>query len=89
MLAGACILIPGLPLRAAVLGHSLRSPCGDRAGSLALLPTRRSGEAREGTRKRRRRRGAVHGGAAGMGREVWGGERCAPGVPLRFHLGSP
>lgn len=42
MLAGACILIPGLPLRAAALGHSLRSPCGDRAGSLALLPTRRS-----------------------------------------------
>lgn len=42
MPAGARILIPGLPLRAAALGHSLRSPCGDRAGSRALLPTRRS-----------------------------------------------
>ena len=42
MPAGARILISGLPLRAAALGHSLRSPCGDRAGSRALLPTRRS-----------------------------------------------
>lgn len=38
MLAGARILIPGLPLRAAPLGHSLRSRCSDRAGSRALCP---------------------------------------------------
>lgn len=38
MLAGARILIPGLPLRAAPLGHSLRTRRSDRAGSRALCP---------------------------------------------------